>query len=445
MKKAMKVLMPVLQGFVLCAMALQIILGVVYIGVNFLNVPQFRDTMIYLEMAEHFVADEYTGLLYPLFIKLCRSIPAVPFQIPIYILQIGLGIYCVYYFIHVWTERRVVSLICSLWINTIPFIAQAHVTVLPHSLAMSCLVLMLIQVLKGSIGRRPLTVLEWAELLCSYMILAQLTRDYMLAGTLFITWAAGLQFYGASKKAVLFMVSILVCVGMFVANAAIYHTTEQIGYYGRIQRSSSSLFFQRFGIETLEGKYLPYMPMEVFETFEDRELNMIGRYPYKVETEFGPVLEAKYGRERADEIYRELGLLGLSVATRDNVLAVAKDGLGYFIPMAVYRTSEGATSWNYQQFIKEAPIWSHAYANISHMLWSAGMLASMTVFAVLALYYKKLKCNVWLPAVLCMCLFAGVLTLNGAGAYDYKLALLPMILSYAPMSILVIRYIFNKG
>ena len=57
MKKLVQVFLPVLQGFLVCAAALQIVLGIVYIGKNFMVVPQFRDTAIYLEMAEQFGAD----------------------------------------------------------------------------------------------------------------------------------------------------------------------------------------------------------------------------------------------------------------------------------------------------------------------------------------------------------------------------------------------------
>ena len=83
MKKLVQVFLPVLQGFLVCAAVLQIVPGIVYIGKNFMAVPQFRDTTIYLEMSERFVVDEYTGILYPLLVKLCKSICFLPYQIPI--------------------------------------------------------------------------------------------------------------------------------------------------------------------------------------------------------------------------------------------------------------------------------------------------------------------------------------------------------------------------
>ena len=118
--------MPVIKGFVLCAVIIQIVLGLIYIGSNFSVVPQFRDTSIYLEMAGEFIPDEYTGLLYPGLVKICSSLGAVPYQIPIYLIQLSLGVFCVYHFVSTWTDRKVVAIVCALWVNTIPFVAQAH-------------------------------------------------------------------------------------------------------------------------------------------------------------------------------------------------------------------------------------------------------------------------------------------------------------------------------
>ena len=449
MKKVIQVLLPVIRGFVLCAAALQIVLGIVYIGKNFMAVPQFRDTTIYLEMAEQFVMDEYTGILYPLLVKLCSMISVIPYQMPIYLIQIVAGVYCVYHFVYTWTERRVSSLVCALWINTIPFVAQAHVTVLPHSLAMTCLVVMILQVLKGSVNRRPLTLAEWAELLCSFVLLAQLDRAYLLPGVLLVIWGACLQFYNAAHRAIMFSVSLLIGIGMLVINLAIYDAVQTPGYYGRIQRSFASAFFQRTGVITLNGKYLMYMPEEIGQCFTDVELDEISKYPYKIETEFGPTLEARYGEKRAGELYLELGKLGLGTATKDNVVAIAEDMISYALPLGVYTTWQdgalkGATSWNYQQFTGQAPLLAADYARICHFLWLFGFGTSMAACVMLAIRHRKYYFRIWVPAVVCLVLYAGYFAMGGTGTYDYKLSLLPMIMSYAPIGFLALQYIFKE-
>ncbi len=449
MKKVIQVSMPVIQGFVLCAVALQIVLGAIYIGSNFMTVPQFRDTVIYLEMAEKFVVDEYTGILYPLIVKFFSSISMVPFQVPIYLMQIAVGLFCVYHFVCSWTERKWMALVCALWVNTIPFVAQAHVTVLPHSLVLSLMLLMFLQVLKGTVRHRALRAADWAELLLSYFILTQLGREYLWPGMLFVIWAAFLQFYTHTNKMVMFFVSLLICLVMFVSNLAVYDSMQTPGYYGRMQRSFSSAFFQRVGVNTLNGKYMVYMPDEISQCFSADELNEISQYPYKIKTEFGPTLEARYGAERANELYMELGKLGLGTATKDNLVAIAEDTVSYAMPLGMYTMWQdgelkGATSWNYQQFLGETPVLASAYARICHCLWLLAFGVSVTVYLLAAVRNRKLYVRIWLPVFLCACLYAFYFALGGADTYDYKLALLPMVLSYAPICCLVMQYIFKE-
>ena len=449
MKKLVQAFLPVIRGFLVCAAALQIVLGIIYIGKNFMAVPQFRDTTIYLEMSERFVVDEYTGILYPLLVKLCKSISFLPYQIPIYILQLFAGVYSVYHFVRTWTEQKVPAFVCALWLNTIPFVAQAHVTVLPHSLAMTCLILMSLQVLKGSVQRRRLTIMEWAELWCSFIILAQLDRAYLLPGMLFAVWAAFLQFYNTTHRVLLFGISLLIGIGMLIVNLAIYDAVQKPGYYGRIQRTASSSFFQRTGVVTLKGKYRIYMPEEVQDSFTWEELDQISKYPYKIQNEFGPTLEARFGQEWAEEIYFALGMLGLATATKDNAVNIAEDVASYVLPLGAYATWQdgelkGATSWNYQQFIHEAPTLSVYYAKICSFLWSILFGISLAICFVLGVCRKRWYVRIWLPAIGCVLIYAVYFAMSGTDVYDYKVALLPMVMSCAPICYLAFRYIFKE-
>lgn len=449
MKKVIQAIMPVVRGFFLCAVFLQIALGTVYIGKNFMTVPQYRDTLIYLEMADRFVIDEYTGILYPLLVKLCYGIPFIPHQIPIYLIQIIMGVGSVYYAAHNWINQKLYALICALWINTIPFMAQAHVTILPHSLAMTCLILMVSQVLKGSIKRRALTFVEWAELFCSFVILAQLDRAYLIPGMLFVIWGAGLQFYNATHKFMMCGVSLLIGIGVLVINLGMYEVVQTPGYYGRIQRTGASVFFQRTGIETLNGKYRVYMPEEVQEAFSGEDLTDMSKFPYKIETEFGPTLEARYGREKAKELYIALGRLGLNTATKNNLSAAAVDVVNYAIPLGAHGiglegAQKGATSWNYQQFVRVAPTLAADYARICHFLWSVLLGASLLTCFILRIGRKKRTARVWIPACICILLYAVCFALGGTDSYDYKKALFPMVMSYMPICYMAFQYVFKE-
>lgn len=436
MKKCYSIILPVVKGFLYCAVAVQIVLGILYIGSNFMTVPQFQETAIYLEMTENFVADEYIGVLYPLLVWLCTAIPWIPYQIPIYLIQIVVGIFCVYHFACAWTEKKRVAFICALWINTIPFIAQAHVTVLPHSLAFSFLILMFLEVLKAVKNKTALSTVDWSVLLCSYTILVQLAREYFMAGMLLVVWAVCMQIYAPKRKALLFFATVMISLGIVSSNVAIYKITETEGYYGRIQRSPEAAFFQRVGMSTMTDRFMIYMPEEIGECFTGEELEEFARFPYKVQTEFGPTLEARYGKEYANELYWKLGWLGLGNATTDSLKNIAEDACNYVIPAAMYYTwrngeLKGMTGWNYQQFVEQAPGLSVTYVRVSQFLWLLGFGTSLAACVVLAFHRGKLYTRLWLPVLIYLGLNGLYFALGGVSAYDYKLALLPLALNYA--------------
>lgn len=449
MKNIEQVILPIVRGFFFCAIALQIIFGIVYIGKNFMAVPQFRDTTIYLEMAERLVVDEYTGILYPVFIKICKFITTIPYQIPIYIIQIVAGIGCVYYIVRTWTGRKVFAFICALWINTIPFVAQVHMTVLPHSLAMTCLLFMGFQVLRGSTHYRALTMMEWAKLLCGFVILAQLDRVYLLPGMLFVVWAMFLQLYHATHKALMFGVGVLIGIGMLIVNLAIYEVSQAPGSYGRSQRTLASALFDRVGIVTLNNKYRIYMPQEVFDTFGGDTLDYISRYPHKVQEEFKSKLEDKYEKERMNEVYFELAKLGLRTATKENVVKYATDVVHYAIPLGGYFSWQdgelkGTTGWNYQQFISEAPAFSVCYAKICNYLWGILFGISICGCIIRGIQCRKWHLRMWIPIVGYVLIYAMYFAFGGTDVYDYKKALLPMVMSYVPICFWALQYILKR-
>lgn len=438
-----------IRGFLICAAGLQILLGLVYIGKNSMVVPQFRDTTIYLEMAERFVADEYTGLLYPLLLKACRYISLLPYQVPVYLVQLFAAFGSVFYLVYSWTEKKSFSLFCALWMNTIPFVVQVHMTVLPHSLAMSCMVLMITPLLCGSREQRALRLTEWAELFCGFVLVSQLDRAYLVPGLLMVIWGSFLQLYRKESRVLWFAIGLFIGIGMLVVNLAVYKIVQTPGYYGRMQRSFASAFFQRTGVLTLNNNYMIYMPEEVGDCFEGLELNRIAKYPYQIETVFGPTLEACYGAERAGEIYMELGLLGLKSATKANIRAIAEDAIGYALPLATYvswqdGTLKGSSSWNYQQFMAQSPKLFVAYARISVYVWLLCFVLSVLTGILCAVVTKKHYLRVVCPLLLFIGLYALHFALEGTGVFDYKTALLPMLMSYTPIAFWVYQFLFYE-
>lgn len=444
MKKFSKFFWSVVKGFVYCAITIQIVLGLIYIGCNFISIPKFQETARYLEMAETLKIDEYTAVLYPLLLRLLSGISFVPFQIPLYTLQILVGLFCAYHFAYTWTEKKTTAWVCSLWINTIPFVAQAHVSVLPHSLAFSFLVLIFLELFKGVKHKEALAMTDFTIVLCSYTLLVQLGRAYFMPATLLLLWTAFLQLYQKENKLLLFSVTILISLGVFVSNAAIYQTIQTPGANGRIQHSLESILFQRLGMSTMTDRFIIYMPEEIDECFTGEELEEFARYPYRLQEEFGPVLEERYGKQYANELYWKMALLGFGNATKDNLLDIAEDTLQYAFPAAMYYTwrdgdVKGLTGWNYQQFLEQAPQLSAVYVKISQFFWLLGFGASVIAALLLMVYRRNLLARFWMPVGAYIMINALYFAMQGANVYDYKLALFPLALSYAGILCMFLR------
>lgn len=424
-----------MRGFGYCAMTIQIVLGILYMGSNMLTVPQFQETYQYLEMAETLVIDEYTGILYPLLVRFCSKIPFIPFQIPIYSLQIVLGLVIAYQLIYVFTKRKAKSVFGSLWINTIPFLAQAHVTLLPHSLICSLLAVMLVFVIKAGRDKKPLALSELIVCMCSYLLITQLGRAYFCVATGMLVWIVLVQLYEKAHKLLLMGITLLISMGVVISTSAIYSATQTTGAYGHMQRSFSASFFKRVGMSTMTERFMIYMPEEIEQTFTGAQLEEFAKYPYKLDTEFGPTLERKYGKDTANDLYWKLGLLGFGNATKDNLKAIAEDMADYAVPAAMYfswrnERLQGSTSWNYSQFLKQRPIFSAAYIKTSQYAWLVGVLLSFAAAVKRLFDTKKLYIRVWLPFGVYIVWYACYFAVQGTNIYDYKLALLPLVLNY---------------
>lgn len=446
MKNKLKSLLPIIKGFAFCGIALQIVLGILYMVGNMMTVPEFWETTIYAEIAEQFVLDEYMTYLYPMLVKVVKFIPIVNYQIIIYILQIFAGVFCVYKIATGWTENKKAAVLTSLWVNTLPFVAQAHTTVLPHSFVWTLLAIEVSIVAKATHEKTVIPFRDWSYLLLGFTLIAQLDKSYFIVTLLLLIWAVGLQIYQKNKKSLSLLAGFLACVSVIACNLGIYQLTQTNGYYGRMQRSPEAFLFQRVGMGIMTEDLIYYMPEEVKELFTGKELENLKKYPYQMQRTFGSTLEARFGKERANEIYLELGLWGLQNTTKETIYAIVTDTLHYAFPMGMYGNwdedgSLGATSWNYQQFMANYPRLSAFYMHTSYVLWLIGFAAGIVVGIRSFSHKHKHILGLTILLIIYILLYGVIFALRGTGMYDYKLALLPLALSQVPGCYCCIHYL----
>lgn len=449
MKKVLNVLLPIIKGFTFCAIVLQIILGALYIASNIMTVPAYWETIIYTEIAEQFVLDEYMTYLYPMLIKVCSMLPILNYQVLIYVLQIAVGLFCVYKVATGWTDNKKAAVVCALWVNTLPFIAQAHVTLLPYSFVWALMAVMVSFVAKATYEKEALSFVEWFHLLLGFTLVAQLDKSYLIVTSLLLVWAIGLQIYRTNKIILSMLISVIMFASVLACNLGIYQITQTDGYYGRMQRSVEAALFQRVGMSIMTEDLIYYMPEEVKESFGGKELETFKKYPYQLQRNFGPTLEARYGKERANEIYLELGLLGFDNATKESVYAIVTDMLNYAFPMGMYKTwrsadDMGATSWNYQQFVAKAPELSTFYIHASQLIWEIGFLLSIIAGILSFSANHKNSIRVGLMLIGYMLIFGLFFALRGTGIYDYKISLLPLTIGCVPICWTCIHYLTKQ-
>lgn len=425
------------RGFLLCAFLIQVLCGIFYMLYGFSRVPQYSETNVYLQMAETFVMDDYTGIFYPAIVKLCRMFTVVPYQVPIYILQIAAGLFSAYWFLRVWFSGKNAWL-CALLLNTIPFVAQMHVAVLPYSLAASGLLVLLRPLLEGSRRKRPLSPSGWGLLVIQGIWLSQLTRGYLPMVAAAFLWGIVLQRHALRGRVAGGFFAAVLLLGVLAGNIYVYRATEVTGAYDRMEHCWQAVLFRRFGYETFEEKYQIYMPEEITEQFDSWEMNYTRLHPYRLDTVIAKELSGHYSRERVHQIYLELGKLGLEVAAKDNLLHLAQDTAAYLFPLGEYFVWNRGTylscdSWNYQQFLGDNSRFAAFYIR---SCYAVGILlfACSLFYGCFDTWKSGGKKRDTLVGLLSFLLWTALVkAMQGTSVYDYRQATLALMVSYIPI------------
>ena len=75
MQRAVRHISAILGRVIFIGFSIQIVFGMTWMCLNFSKLPQFGESLFYVEISKNFICDEYTGILYPVFLLLARGIP----------------------------------------------------------------------------------------------------------------------------------------------------------------------------------------------------------------------------------------------------------------------------------------------------------------------------------------------------------------------------------
>ncbi len=339
----------------------QVAFGLVWAFNQFPHMQNWQESYEYLDISRTWIMDEYVSFLYPLLLKLCTGIESVigiPFYVPVYVIQLAAVILASWLFI-----RKTLKLEKSraLWavgyLTSFPILLQFHMSVRTQSLEVSGILMLITFFETNLIGAAIMTLLliwlnpdmalivaaAWLVYLIGELIKA---RKEKKASGIAIDWK------GLLVKCVAFVMALVV-------GLSVNGLVQTPGSRGRIQKTFWAAAFQRVVTEYFSKSYAIWNE-EVRSTYTIEEAMEMAKRSDNMMYVVGPALEADWGRERANELYKQMTVDCLRVRTRDIVYQIRDDLVdSILMPFSILWQDNGErlsqTGWNYGRMRENVP------------------------------------------------------------------------------------------
>lgn len=364
--------------------AVQMFFGVIWILCQFPHMQNWYDTYEYLDISRTLVLDEYVGFLYPLLLKLCTGAEAfagIPFYMPVYVIQLAAAVFACLFFI-----RKVLKLsggrayMAAGYLMSFPLLLQFHMAVRPESLAVSG-VLLLLGVLgnngssadgssadgsavNGSSADGNIADSNTANgnpvmtAVCGALLTMALI--WLMPDLIFICIAVWILYlFRMLKKIKGFGAGFAAFILALVISLSVNALVQTPGSRGRIQKTFWAAAFERVVTDYFSRSYAMWDD-EVRTTFTIEEAMELAKRSDNMMYIAGPMLEADWGKERANQLYRQMTLDCFRVRTKDVVYRIGDDLVDSLLtPFSVWWQDSGKrqsqTGWNYARFRESAP------------------------------------------------------------------------------------------
>lgn len=426
MKKYLRISQEILYSIIKLLVVVQIGLGAVWVVCNLGSLQNYGETEELLEIASTLVTDEYVGIFYPLLLKMVTAIESIipiPYYCYLYVLQLAIG------FLALNRLAESLRLPHRLWavlgIMTIPTVLPLYLAVLPQALAVSMLILCLDGCFRGQWVRAAVCMAAGALFIPEYLWFgAAVYLCLLLAAFLKKRRIKGKR--QELGKAILWLLLAVLAVG------ATQQVTITEYSQGRMKRTFMGTMMHRMVWPNLANTSY-FWDAEIREAFSDAQLEAIAVTPEGMLYEFGPVIEEKYGQERAQELYTTMAMNVLKVRTRETLGNIAGDLLQYSVPQLVLLGSlKGEwisySGWNYKCMSEASP-------EVSRLVVQYGCRVSWVLFllsAAVALLDRRLcvtrhrtgSGSLTTGYVLAVLLQIVWYTMSASGMQDYKNVLL---------------------
>lgn len=451
MEKAARHILITLKGVLFIGIGIQTVLGIVWMCCNFPHAPQFGDSLFYMQVSRTLRCDEYTGILYPLFLWIVRRNHFV-----VYVLQLAAAYAASYRFLGVFLPgKNWKTMWGSLALITIPMVLQCHMAMLPCSFAAS-LLLLEFSLLAGAARekeKRTLKRLAWLSL--CWLLLALLLPEYFCLGAVPVAWFY-FSFCCKWKEN-----RRMTCYGLLLAaafagmTAGINSLTQTGGAYGRLQKTPMMTLTQRVAWSSFLRDQ-EYWPEQMQFYVEDDILIGAALYADDMYNRFFSAVEQAVSdriltRQQADEFYCTVAEVAWSRHKPAIIKEILWDMLGYaaspaFLQLFLMGRGYDTGIRNYDFFLEYTPGLSKLCMDYGSWWFCVAAVLTAAIQLLRWLYRKQCGGRTGrkgtAQVVLCSLVTAGMLVLwytaEGAGLLDYKKTVVIVVLWMAwPLNILL--------
>ena len=310
----------------------QIALGTVYFVCNFTEYIIYPETEEMIHIARGLLFDEYTGILYPLFIRLCLGIQE----------SLGIGYYLVAHFVQfilfvlasgylvgsVFKGKK--ACVAVLYIVSFPMCMQTILMVSPmafKAIFSFLIVGAMIRITKGN-G----TIRSWIFLFLAYILSALNMPDDLYMWIVPIGVWGIIYFFRERKQCVLWKrVCLILAIGVvFLGTSVVLNKTIDVGSRGRMQRTVNSVLFQRALWPNLDEKY-GFLPDEMKTILGIEHLLESEVSSENMICVVGPAIDRAVGLEHANELYMQAVIGQLGYNKRALLRDLSNDFFGYLL------------------------------------------------------------------------------------------------------------------
>lgn len=380
--------------------AIQIGMGILWIIQNITAIPCFGDSTEYINLSQSLQLDEYRTILYPLILRVAIAIGNrmhVPYQVLIYTGQILLSFGSIYYMCWNLLAREDKSadwkkcIFYTLGIMTIPVVNFLNLTILTDSLALSFMLVILVQI--GKVWKNEtLRAVDVVMLVVAFLLEALVRADRIYSCTLYLIVYSVIRLI---RKVDWKQFAIVAVAVVFTAGAAIgiNRSTQTPRLYGRVSTNLDFILLDRVVWPNMTANYDDFSE-EIKNTISLEEAVKFDEHNNNVMYYLAPMVEERVGAERASAMYREMAKVVWKNEPGKVMGDTAKCFLGFFFPhtnayLSYHGKTETNNGWNLHCWSTKTEKLSDAYYHYYIFFFGVVLFAAAVIISLLKLLLPK--------------------------------------------------------